>query len=390
MVMKGNVLVLGNSGVGKSTLINAVIGEEKAHTSFGITGTTNRLEIYGDKNPEIPFSLIDSVGFEPNPKKAKKAINLVKKWSKESTKAGNESSQINVVWFCIDGCGTKLFPETIENLARSISMWKNIPVIVVITKSYSKIDRQTNIEMVYNAFAMMTRYSCNLKAVMPVVAKIYSLDDTQYAEPEGISELIDKTLELMPEGIRIADNIISDFRIKRIRALTQSVVGAATAAAVTVGAVPIPFPDAALLVPIETTELLALAKIYSFDKEKGKDIFIKAAIDIGGVSAIGKTIITTLKAIPGIHLAAAILNAAVAGTIVAAIGETSIFIYDQIYTGKKSFNDMEWITNILKERLSPETLTPMLNSFINKLNNSDSNSKITTSIKETFNKKQDQ
>lgn len=388
--MKGNVLVLGNSGVGKSTLINAVIGEEKAHTSFGITGTTNRLEIYGDKNPEIPFSLIDSVGFEPNPKKAKKAINLVKKWSKESTKAGNESSQINVVWFCIDGCGTKLFPETIENLARSISMWKNIPVIVVITKSYSKIDRQTNIEMVYNAFAMMTRYSCNLKAVMPVVAKIYSLDDTQYAEPEGISELIDKTLELMPEGIRIADNIISDFRIKRIRALTQSVVGAATAAAVTVGAVPIPFPDAALLVPIETTELLALAKIYSFDKEKGKDIFIKAAIDIGGVSAIGKTIITTLKAIPGIHLAAAILNAAVAGTIVAAIGETSIFIYDQIYTGKKSFNDMEWITNILKERLSPETLTPMLNSFINKLNNSDSNSKITTSIKETFNKKQDQ
>lgn len=388
--MKGNVLVLGNSGVGKSTLINAVIGEEKAHTSFGITGTTNRLEIYGDKNPEIPFSLIDSVGFEPNPKKAKKAINLVKKWSKESTKAGNESSQINVVWFCIDGCGTKLFPETIENLARSISMWKNIPVIVVITKSYSKIDRQTNIEMVYNAFAMMTRYSCNLKAVMPVVAKIYSLDDTQYAEPEGISELIDKTLELMPEGIRIADNIISDFRIKRIRALTQSVVGAATAAAVTVGAVPIPFPDAALLVPIETTELLALAKIYSFDKEKGKDIFIKAAIDIGGVSAIGKTIITTLKAIPGINLAAAILNAAVAGTIVAAIGETSIFIYDQIYTGKKSFNDMEWITNILKERLSPETLTPMLNSFISKLNNSDSNSKITTSIKESFNKKQDQ
>ena len=89
--MKGNVLVLGNSGVGKSTLINAVIGEEKAHTSFGITGTTNRLEIYGDKNPEIPFSLIDSVGFEPNPKKAKKAINLVKKWSKESTKAGNEA-----------------------------------------------------------------------------------------------------------------------------------------------------------------------------------------------------------------------------------------------------------------------------------------------------------
>lgn len=37
---KGNVLVLGNSGVGKSTLINAVLGEERAETGFGITGTT--------------------------------------------------------------------------------------------------------------------------------------------------------------------------------------------------------------------------------------------------------------------------------------------------------------------------------------------------------------
>ncbi|MBQ5340761.1 MAG: 50S ribosome-binding GTPase, partial [Oscillospiraceae bacterium] len=58
---KGNVLVIGNSGVGKSTLINAVLGEECAVTGYGITGTTQELSIY--ENGRIPFRIIDTVGF---------------------------------------------------------------------------------------------------------------------------------------------------------------------------------------------------------------------------------------------------------------------------------------------------------------------------------------
>lgn len=42
----GSVLVIGNSGVGKSTLINAVLGEDQAKTSASTEGTTKRLEIY--------------------------------------------------------------------------------------------------------------------------------------------------------------------------------------------------------------------------------------------------------------------------------------------------------------------------------------------------------
>ena len=40
---RGNVLVIGNSGVGKSTLINSVFGENLAKTGWGTSGTTDKL-----------------------------------------------------------------------------------------------------------------------------------------------------------------------------------------------------------------------------------------------------------------------------------------------------------------------------------------------------------
>lgn len=86
--MKGNVLVIGNSGVGKSTLINAVLGEECAETGWGTSGTTDHLKVY--KSDELPFCIIDSVGFEPSFIKRTQAINAVKKWSKKVQKRGIE------------------------------------------------------------------------------------------------------------------------------------------------------------------------------------------------------------------------------------------------------------------------------------------------------------
>lgn len=73
----GNVLVIGNSGVGKSTLINAVLGDECAECGWGTTGTTSELKIYA--NDELPFNVIDSIGFEPSFIKRTKAIHAVKK-----------------------------------------------------------------------------------------------------------------------------------------------------------------------------------------------------------------------------------------------------------------------------------------------------------------------
>ena len=137
--------------VGESTLINAVLGENLVKTGSGISGTTSELKIY--ESGKIPFRIIDTIGFEPSWMKEMEAIRAVRKWSKDSAKEGNKDTQINVIWFCVDGTARKLFPQAIKNLSRATSVWESVPVIVVITKSYAVPERTENIEMVHNAFA---------------------------------------------------------------------------------------------------------------------------------------------------------------------------------------------------------------------------------------------
>ena len=121
---KGNVLVIGNSGVGKSTLINAVLGEQVAKTSWGTEGTTKELKIY--EKERVPFRIIDTAGFEPSILKEMQAINAVKRWSRESTKEGKEDTAINIIWFCIDGTSRKLFIKTIKDLSSATKIFKTV------------------------------------------------------------------------------------------------------------------------------------------------------------------------------------------------------------------------------------------------------------------------
>lgn len=349
---RGNVLVIGNSGVGKSTLINAVLGDEKAKAGYGTTGTTDKLEIY--EGEEIPFRIIDTVGFEPSLVKQLQAINAVKKWSKDSAKEGNEDSKINAIWFCVEGTTRKLFPETIKALSKATAMWKTVPVVVVITKSYSVPERAENIKMVKDAFASQKRYSKNLKNIIPVVASTYPLNETAFAAPEGITELIDVTNELMPEGIKAGAQDVYQFKLQRKKALAHSIVAVSTTTAVTVGAVPIPFADAVILSPLEVGQISALARLYEVNKDEQSKQFFNSIVEVGTVSVAAKTAISALKAIPGINIGASVLNAVIAGAIVAAMGEGAIYVFEKIYTGEKSVEDIDWVKNVMESKFSSQ------------------------------------
>jgi uncharacterized protein (DUF697 family)/GTPase Era involved in 16S rRNA processing len=380
---RGNVLVIGNSGSGKSTLINAVLGEDQAKTGWGSEGTTQELSIHTSE--KIPFRLIDSVGFEPSLLKEFRAIGAVKKWSKDCAKSGHEDNKINVIWFCVEGTSSKLFPKTLKDLSRATSMWESVPLIVVITKSYSIPERERNIEMVNNAFAKQKRYSKNLRKVIPVVALTYVLNVDAFAPPEGIIELIDATNDLMPEGFRAAETDLATFKLNRKRAMAHGITGVSTTAAVVVGAVPIPFPDAMILTPIEIAMVNSLAQIYGIGKDEESKLFLKSIVEVGTVSVVAKSLLNALKAIPGINLGASILNAIIAGSIVTVLGEGSIYAFEQVYLGKKTVADIDWLRGIMEAKLSSQ-LFDLVNSIARKSININDPKEIAKIINEMFKK----
>ncbi len=359
---KANVLFLGNSGVGKSTLINAIMNDDAAETGIGITGTTKELKTY--ENDEVPFRIIDTIGFEPTKLFQKnKAINEVQKWSKDVALSNIDDTSIDLICLCVDGTSSKLFAKTIDDFLKAISIWKTVPVIVIITKSYSFFDREANRKMVNDAFAGKT---CNLKGIFTVVAQPYVISDEIVVPPEGITELISAINELLPEGIQASKKDINTYNLNRKRVLAHGATATFTGIGVAIGAIPIPFPDAALLIPTETAEINLLAKIYGIKQDEKSKMFFNSIVEVGTVSAVARGVITALKAIPAINIAVSILNAVIAGVFVAAIGEGTIYAFEQIYLGHKSIEDIDWVKQLMEGKLkngTVEKVTKILESL---------------------------
>ena len=353
-VEKPNVVVVGNSGVGKSTLINSLFQTYVAETSIG-EATTKELRVY--ETDALGFRIIDTIGFEPGVLNQSKAITALRKWSRESIKNDDPTHQISMIWYCIDGTSRKMFKKNIDMLARATSVWKSVPIIVVITKSYSKPEREENIRMVYHAFKNHNKLSENLKAIVPVVASTYKIDADLNINvtPDGLGELLAETVKYLPEGI-------SASLVDKNYFMAHSVVGASALAGLTVGLVPIPFPDGTILTPLEVGEIKSLSKIYGVEFDKNTEL-IQTIINAGTAGIVAKTALNAIKAIPGLNIAGDVLNGIVAGVIVAALGEGSVYIFEQIYTGQKSVADTEWVKNFLDSKVA-SGLTKNINTIV--------------------------
>ncbi|MBQ6519350.1 MAG: DUF697 domain-containing protein [Anaerolineaceae bacterium] len=212
--------------------------------------------------------------------------------------------------------------------------------------------------MVQDAFAAASR-TVRPRAILPVIAESFYLSDSVFAPPEGIPELIDLTNELLPEGKRIAVDVVAKYKLERRRAFAQAAVLSSTAAAATVGAVPIPFADALLLQPLEVAEINGIAAIYGIRKGEQAKLLRNTIVEVGTISTAAKAAISALKAIPGLNIATSVINAVIASGIAAALGEGSIYVFEQIYLGNKDISDVDWVRKILESRFA--------GSFVEKL-----------------------
>ena len=149
-----NIIVAGKTGVGKSTLINAVFREKLAETGMGKPVTDHMRKI---TKKGVPLAIYDTRGFELG----KEVQAEVKKEVVDTISKGLATQDINkaihCIWYCIHTASNRVEPEEIEWLKElsKENQITQVPIIVVLTQSFSK----KNAEAITMAL-WSTRTSC--------------------------------------------------------------------------------------------------------------------------------------------------------------------------------------------------------------------------------------
>src|SRR5437588_436601 len=91
-----NIIIIGDTGVGKSTLINAVFEGELAETGDGRSVTPEITEI---SKENIPVSVFDTRGFEKE--NYTKILNDIDNLIETKRKSNRPQEHIHIAWLCI-------------------------------------------------------------------------------------------------------------------------------------------------------------------------------------------------------------------------------------------------------------------------------------------------
>ncbi len=126
---KMNVLLMGATGVGKSSLINALFGKEIAKAGVG-KPITQHLEKYIDEQKGL--ILWDTKGIEG--KDYHDTMQSIKKEMEDSFKTLDEKEAIDVAYLCVKETSSRVQERELLSFAKN---W-NIPTIVVFTNTQAE------------------------------------------------------------------------------------------------------------------------------------------------------------------------------------------------------------------------------------------------------------
>ncbi len=296
-----NIVVAGKTGVGKSTLINAVFGENLAKTGVGRPVTPSVKEYTSNRVRGI--TLFDTKGFELGNYRSilSDLKNLI-----SSRKTVNPKEHIHICWYCISDLGKRYEKEEIDFIRE---LQSEIPVIVVFTQTVSD-------DVFYNTFRR-ENYNVINNSVQ-VLADKYITRGNNVVEPFGVDNLVKKTYDLIPECARqafaTAQKVDAELKSKEVKVI----ISVAATAAATAGAVPIPFSDALALAPIQIGMLAKICNTMGLDLSEGfLSTLVGSAAGIVGATFAGRAIVSgLLKLIPG---AGSVIGGAISATTAATL-----------------------------------------------------------------------
>ena len=318
---KANIVVAGKSGVGKSTLINAIFQSELSRTGTGKRVTENIIECSKDN---IPVKIYDTVGLEIDKFQDfyKQIVSLID----EKIKTRDQKQYIHCIWYCVNATSNR-FEEAEENFLRRIAInenFKHIPIFLILTQSYFK----SNVEKFKKT---IDSRDLPIKNIVSVVA--LNMDGEGYSiAAYGCDELIEKTiyeLDNFAKNAFAAATKLLKIKRKQARAI---IMGASVSSSISALAIPIPIADLAVISASQMGMLTSITHIFGLDVDR-KIIKTLIVTILGGG---GGSIVTLsfIKMLPSIGTAiGSTAIAVVAPAMTYALGEAYLELLTQIWDG---------------------------------------------------------
>jgi uncharacterized protein (DUF697 family)/predicted GTPase len=320
-----NLAIFGKTGVGKSTLVNTIFSESVARTGNG-RPVTEGLDYYA--HPSGYFGVYDSEGIETG----EKGDAILERFRRliADKRSQDISEHIHVIWYCVRWSDRR-FEDSQAEFVKALAS-EDIPVLFVLTQVPRNADGELHPEAVELAQDILSR---DLPlAPENIVFHTMALADSFSGHPaHGVQELLDATFQVAPEAVVKALTAAQKIDLERKVREARKVVAPVAASAAATGAAPIPFADAALLIPLQVGMMARVSAIFGLGIQKGTLATLAgAAFAGGGVTQAGKYLVTSmLKLVPGANIAAGVIRGGVASALTYAVGEAWIVVCTHLY-----------------------------------------------------------
>jgi uncharacterized protein (DUF697 family)/GTP-binding protein EngB required for normal cell division len=328
---KPNILILGRTGGGKSTIVNDIFGDNTVLAGVGepVTKGFNKIS-----KPDKDIILFDSEGYEIDETDGveflKKSIEFIE------SKSQHDEDKIHLIWLVVPANSARVTDYEL-NLFNELQN-TNTPVAVLFSKCDETNEEDLNL-MIKRFYPDKTFTDCNEKAESPFFTVQNSIEIKENRDRFSKEPIIKWSLEKLPSIFKLAFISSQKVSLDEKKKFAMKITKQHTAGNAITGFTPIPFSDAPVLFASQSAMLVKILKVYGVTGGLVGQI-TKSTITGTLVSSLGKALVgRLLKFIPVVGtVAGGIINASVASSITYAMGATTSTILYKFINSKVSLD----------------------------------------------------